>query len=89
MSHRSSIWCVQNDFQAYGTFDANLAPILRHDRHYLQTDRNESPHDLHHLGVRYGVSKMISEPIVCSVQTVHRSCVKICTISEWTERASS
>jgi hypothetical protein len=25
----SSIGCVENDFQAYGTFGANRAPILR------------------------------------------------------------
>jgi hypothetical protein len=28
-SPRSSIRCVQNDFQANGTFDANRAPVLR------------------------------------------------------------
>jgi hypothetical protein len=28
MSPRSSIGCVQNDFDAYGTFDVNRAPIL-------------------------------------------------------------
>jgi hypothetical protein len=31
MSPRSSIWCVQNDFQAYGTINANRAPILHQD----------------------------------------------------------
>ena len=30
-SPRSTIRCVQNDFRAYGTFDANRAPILRQD----------------------------------------------------------
>jgi hypothetical protein len=30
-SPRSSIGCVQNDFRAYGTFDANRATILRQD----------------------------------------------------------
>jgi hypothetical protein len=28
-SPRSTIRCIQNDFSAYGTFGANLAPILR------------------------------------------------------------
>jgi hypothetical protein len=28
---RGSIRCVQNDFRAYGTFDANRAPILHQD----------------------------------------------------------
>ena len=28
-SPRNSIKCVQNDFQAYGTFSENRAPILR------------------------------------------------------------
>jgi hypothetical protein len=37
-SSRSSIRCMQNDFQAYGTFDANCAPILHQDLHYFQMD---------------------------------------------------
>ena len=46
---------------------------------------NEIPHDPRHLGVPSGASKMISEPMVRSAQTVHRSCVKISTISKRTE----
>jgi hypothetical protein len=38
-----------------------------------------------HLGVPSGESKMISEPMVRSTQTVHLSCVKIRTISKQTE----
>ena len=38
---------------------------------------NEIPHDPRHLGVPSGASKMISEPMVRSTQTVHLSCVKI------------
>ena len=30
-SPRRSFGCVQNDFHAYGTFNANRAPILRQD----------------------------------------------------------
>jgi hypothetical protein len=48
-------------------------------------DRNEIWHDLHHLGVPSGTSKMISEPMVHLAQTVLLSCVKISTISKWTE----
>ena len=43
---------------------------------------NKIPHDPRHLGVPSGASKMISEPMVRLVQTVHRSCVKISTISK-------
>ena len=46
---------------------------------------NEIPHDPRHLGVPSGASKMISEPMVRSAQTVHRSNVKISTISKWTK----
>jgi len=46
---------------------------------------NEIPHDPHHLGVPSGASKTISEPMVRSAQTVHRSCIKISTISKRTE----
>ena len=84
-SPRSSIGCIPTDFQAYGTFDAKRATILRRRQHYLQTDRNEISHDPHHLGVPSGATKMISEPLVCSAPTAHLSCVKISTISKRTE----
>ena len=35
--------CAQSDFHARGTFGANCAPILRRDKHFLQTDRYELP----------------------------------------------
>jgi hypothetical protein len=41
-SPRSSIRCIQDDFQPYGTFDTNHAPILRQDWNYLQTDHKQS-----------------------------------------------
>ena len=53
-------------------FGSNRAPILH--RQWLPTDRNESPLDPRHLGVPSGVSKMISEPMVCSAPTMHLSC---------------
>jgi hypothetical protein len=43
-------------------------------------DQNEIPHDPRRVGVSPGVSKMISEAVVHSAQTVHLSCVKISTI---------
>ena len=45
----------------------------------------EIPQDPRHLGVPSGASKMISEPMVRSAQTVHLSCVKVSTISKQTE----
>jgi hypothetical protein len=76
LSPRSIIGCVKNDFWAYGTFGANRANILH---------RNEIPHDPSHLVVTSRASKMISEPVVCSAQSVHLSCFKISTISKRTE----
>jgi hypothetical protein len=73
----SSTMCVQNNFRAYGLFGANRALILHQHWHYLQTDQNEDPHDPHNLVVPSGASKMIFEPMVCPVQTMHLSCVKI------------
>jgi len=78
----SSIACVQNNFGAYGTFDANHAPILRKDLHYLQTDRNELPLEPCHLGVPSDASKTISEPMVRLAQTVHQSCTDTNTVSK-------
>jgi hypothetical protein len=45
-------------------------------------DWNEIPHDQCHIGDPLGVSKMISDPMLRSAQTVHQSCVKISTISK-------
>jgi hypothetical protein len=84
-SPRSSIGCLQNDFQAYGTFGANRIPILHQDQYYFQVDRNELPLEPHRLGAPSGVSKMITEPMVRLAQTVHLSWVKISTISKQTE----
>jgi hypothetical protein len=43
------------------------------------------PHEPRHLGILSGVSKLISELVVCSAQTVYLSCIKISTVSKWTE----
>jgi hypothetical protein len=77
--------CAQKDFRACGTFGASSAPILHWNKQYIHTDWNEIPHDPNHLGVSSGACKTISEPMVCSVQTVHLSSVKISTISKRTE----
>jgi hypothetical protein len=82
MSPSNSIVCVQNDFRAYGTCGANSAPNFH--RHYLQTDRKESPHDQRHLAVPSCVSKMISEPTVHSVLTVLLTSTDTNTISKQT-----
>jgi hypothetical protein len=84
-SPRSSIGCLQYYFQAYGTFDANRAPILHQEKHYLQTDRTELALEPCHLGVPSIVSKTISIPTVCSVQTVHLSCSNTNTVSKRTK----
>jgi hypothetical protein len=55
------------------------------DTYTVSKQKKEIPHDWHHLGVPLGASEMISEPMVCSMQTVHLSCIKISTISKWTE----
>ena len=66
-----------DDFRAYGTFDANHVAILRQDKHFLQTDRNELSLAPRHLGVTSGVSKKISEPMVRLAQTMHLFCTNI------------
>ena len=73
------------DLQAYGMFDANRAPILRPDLHYLQTDLNELSLEPRHLGVPSGASKTNSKPMVCLAQIVHVSCTNTNTVSKWKE----
>ena len=51
----------------------------------IQTDQNKIWHESRHLGVPLGASKMISEPMVRSAQTMHLPCIKISTISKWSE----
>jgi hypothetical protein len=48
-------------------------------------DRNEIPHDPRHLGAPLDATKMSSEPMVGSAQTVHLYYVKISTISKRTK----
>jgi hypothetical protein len=48
-------------------------------------DRSEIPYDTRHQGVPSGASKLISEHMVCSMQTVYLSCININTISKQTE----
>jgi hypothetical protein len=82
MSPKRSIQYDQNDFWPYCMFDANQAPILCGDSHYLQMDQNELPLDPRHLGVPSGMPKMIYEPIACSAQTMHLFGVEINTFSK-------
>jgi hypothetical protein len=56
-----------------GTFGANRAHILSQDLHYLPMDRNELPLEPRHLGVPSSASKMISDPMVHMMQTMHLS----------------
>jgi hypothetical protein len=72
---KSSIGCVQYDFKAYGTFGTNRPPILR-----LALSPNEVKQAstwASSLGVSFGVSKTISQPMVRLVQTMHLSCTYI------------
>jgi hypothetical protein len=51
----------------------------------LNPNRKKIPHEPRHLGVPSCVSKMISELMVCSTQTVHLSYIKVSTIFDTTE----
>jgi hypothetical protein len=48
-------------------------------------DRSKLPLEPRHLGVPSSALKMISMPMVCSLQTVHLSCTDINTVSKWTK----
>jgi hypothetical protein len=58
---------------------------LRQDYHYLQTDQNKLSLEPHHLGVPSGAFKTISEPMVCSAQTMHQSSIKIVSFNKRNE----
>jgi hypothetical protein len=74
-----------NVLWAYGTYDANHAPIMHRNQHYLQKDQKEILHDPRLLGVTSSASKMISKAMVRLVQTMDRSCTETNTISKWTK----
>jgi hypothetical protein len=48
-------------------------------------DRNEILHDPCHLEVLLGASKMVSEAMICLVQTAYLSFTETNTISKWTK----
>ena len=77
--------CVQIDFQAFGMFHANRAPILHQDKNYLQKDRTKIPLEPLHQGVPSCASKIVSQPMVHQAQTVYLSCTETNTISKETE----
>jgi hypothetical protein len=58
-------------------FSANHAPIVCQDKRFLQTDRIKHPLEPPHHGVPSGASKMIYEPMVCLMQTMHLSCIDL------------
>jgi hypothetical protein len=85
---RSTIRCVQKVFWVYGMFGANRLLILHQDWHYLQMNQNLFPLDPHHIGVQLVVPKLISEPMICSVQPLQLFWAEINTISKQTETCS-
>jgi hypothetical protein len=80
---RSCIGCVQNGFQADGTFVQTL--------HLSCTNINtiskwtETRFHMTHHGVPSGVSKMISVPMVHSAQTMRLSYTNTNIVSKWTK----
>jgi hypothetical protein len=81
-SPRSSIGCIQNDFWAYGTFDANRAPILHQNWHYRQKDQK---HASTRASSPSGTTKCIQNDFWaygCLAQTVHLSCTDTNTVSK-------
>jgi hypothetical protein len=48
-------------------------------------DQNELPVEPRDLGVPSGASKMISEPMICLVQTIHLSCTHTNNVSKQTK----
>jgi hypothetical protein len=82
MSPWSSIGSIQNYLWAYGTFNANRAPILCQDYRYLQIDQYELLVEPRHLGVTSGVSKIISEAMAHSAQTMHPSYTDTNTVTK-------
>jgi hypothetical protein len=66
-------------------FSRYREPILRQDLHYLQTDQIQLPPETRHLGEPWGASKTISEPMVCSAQTMDLPCTDTNIISKQTE----
>ena len=77
--------CVQNCFLDYGALGPNGASILHQNLRCLQMDRSEIPYDTRHQGVPSGGSKLFSKHMVCSMQTMHLSCIRIITISKLTD----
>jgi hypothetical protein len=77
-SSSNSIGCIPNNFLSLWYIRQTGAPALHLCYYRLQMDQNE-------IRVPSGASKIISEPMVCSAQTVHLSFVKIKTVSKQTE----
>jgi hypothetical protein len=82
-STRSTIGCIPTWFLIYVW--RKPCTYLALNLKCLQIYWNEIPNDQCRWEDPSGASKMISEPMVRSVQTIHLSCVKISTISKQTK----
>ena len=84
-SPRSSIECVQNNFLSLWYVRHQPCTHLASRLASSPNTRNELRLEPLHLGVPSGASKMISDPMVHMVQTVHLSCTDTNTVSKQTK----
>ena len=66
-------------------FGTNREPNIVMVNTISKRTENELPLEPRHLGVPSGASEMISEPMVCSVQTMHLSCAETNIVSKRTK----
>jgi hypothetical protein len=66
-------------------FNANHAPVLCQDYHYVEKGQNELELEPRHQVAPSTASKMISEPMVRLAQTMYLSCTDTNTISKCKE----
>jgi len=66
------LWCIRRKLCTYLALKLTIS----------KTNRSKIPYETRHLGVPLGASKFFSKHMVCSLQIMHLSCIKISTISK-------
>jgi len=66
------LWCIRRKLCTYLALKLTMST----------NGPKQDPFDTHYPGVPLGVSKLISKHMVCSMQIMHLSCIKISTISK-------
>ena len=73
------LWCIMRKLYTYLALKLTMST----------NERSKIPYDTRQLGVPLGASKLISKHMVCSLQIMHLSCIRLALSPNRSNRAST